>query len=174
MNFDGSLIEVARIVKAQGLKGELRVYTLTQKPEDLERYKSFFVKADSGEIEELNVERIRTAPKYVAVKFHGIDHIDDVERLLKRPLFINSSQLPTLDEGEYFISDMIGMKVVTPDGEKLGILKDILEHTANHVYQVIDGDKEILIPAVKNFVKNIDIDNRIITIDLIEGLRYLE
>ena len=85
-------------------------------------------------------------------------------------LFRSREQGRELDEGEFFVSDLIGLDVFTVDGEKVGVLKDVLQHAINDVYVVSSGEKEYLIPSIEKFVPTIDLDQNKMIIDPIKGM----
>ena len=102
----------------------------------------------------------------------GIDNINDVEKYKKAPLYVTREDAVPLGENEYFIADLIGLKVISDEGEALGILDDVLQTGANDVYVVkCDNGEEILVPAIKDCVKNVDIEGKEITLHLLPGLR---
>ena len=106
------------------------------------------------------------------LKFKGIDDINEVEKYKKAALFVTREDAVPLGENEYFIADLIGLKVVSDEGEELGTLDDVLQTGANDVY-VVKNDKgeEILVPAIKDCVKSVDIEGGEIILHLLPGLR---
>ena len=119
----------------------------------------------------LEIENVKFFKQFVILKFKGIDNINDIERYRKCPLMVTRENAVALGEGEYFVADMIGMEIVTEDGERFGTLKDVLRTGANDVY-VIESAKhgEVLIPAIKECVLNVDIEERRMRIHLMDGL----
>ena len=104
-------------------------------------------------------------------KFEGIDNINDVEQYKGADLFIPREEGVELEEGEYYIADIIDMKVVSDTGEELGIVRDVLETGANDVYIIKrKGAKDLLIPATEECVLDIDIENNVMTVHLLDGL----
>ena len=122
---------------------------------------------------ELAIERINATAKSTLIKFVGLDHINDVESLLNRPLLIRRDQLLQTDENEYFIRDLIGLCVRTVNGKELGILTEVLESAAHDIYEVRLGTKTLLIPAIKDCICNVDLVGNILTVDLPEGFEDL-
>jgi 16S rRNA processing protein RimM len=163
---------VGKIVNTHGIKGEVRIISRTDFPE--ERYKvgntlHIFI-ADKEPIE-VTVQSHRTHKNFDLVTFEGYDNVNDVEKFKDSLVKVNESQLGELEEGEYYFHEIIGCTVVTEEGEELGAIKEILTPGANDVW-VVKGakGKEILIPFIDDIVKEIDIEVKRITIHLMEGL----
>lgn len=164
-----SLIEIARVVKPLGIRGELKVLSLSRTPQELERYRYFYIQED-GVSRRIEVRRFSCRSGNAVIALEGIENRDQAERYRGKPLYISENQLSAPAEGEYYLSDLIGLKVQTPDGEFLGTLTDVFELPAHDVYQVKDGEKELLIPAVSEFILNVDLRRSIMTVMLIDGL----
>ena len=131
-------LKIGGIISTHGLKGEVKVYPTTQ---DVHRYDvldTAYIEMPSGKIP-VHVERVRYFKNLVIVKFRGLDRIEDVEGYLKHDLYVSREDAIELGENEYFVGDVIGLKVITDDGRVLGILDDVMETGANDVY-VIDRD----------------------------------
>lgn len=107
----------------------------------------------------------------MSLKFKGIDNINDVERYKRCPLYVKREDAVELEEDEYFIADMIGMKVITDEGEEFGTLKDVMETGANDVYVIERSDGgEVLVPAIKECILEVDIPGRQMKIHVMAGL----
>ena len=163
-------LRVGVIVKTHGIKGEVKVFPTTDSPlrfDDLTH-----VKLKLGKTErELKIEQARYFKSLVILKFEGIDNINDVEQYKGADLFIPREEGVELEEGEYYIADIIDMKVVSDTGEELGIVRDVLETGANDVYIIKrKGAKDLLIPATEECVLDIDIENNVMTVHLLDGL----
>nr|WP_304215673.1 ribosome maturation factor RimM [Fredinandcohnia onubensis] len=163
---------VGKIVNTHGIKGEVRIISRTDFPE--ERYRvgntlHIFI-ADKEPIE-VKVQSHRTHKNFDLVTFEGYDNVNDVEKFKDSLVKVHESQLGELEEGEYYFHEIIGCTVVTEEGEELGAIKEILTPGANDVW-VVKGakGKEILIPFIDDIVKEIDIEEKRITIHLMEGL----
>ncbi|HBH0823930.1 TPA: 16S rRNA processing protein RimM [Clostridioides difficile] len=161
--------KVGQIVNTQGLKGEVRVYPLTDDIERFDELKDFYLGKDLNN--KLAVEKVRYKGSMVIMKIKGIDSIEKAEKLKNKFMYVSREDSRELEEGEFFVADMIGMEVLTVDGKYVGILEDVLQYSANDVY-VVKGeeDKEFMIPAIKKFVPTIDIDERKMIIDPIKGM----
>ncbi len=165
------MLQVGVITQTHGIKGEVKVFPTT---DDAQRFKKLKkVTLDNGkERRELEITSVKFFKNLVILKFKGIDDINEVEKYKKASLFVTREDAVPLGENEYFIADLIGLKVVSDEGEELGTLDDVLQTGANDVY-VVKNDKgeEILVPAIKDCVKNVDIEGGEIILHLLPGLR---
>lgn len=157
-------IIIGKVGSAFGIKGQVRInnFSHPKRFEELENIiiggKSYkIVKVDyKGEMPILTLENINTR--------------NDSEALRNQDIKIREEDLPRLDEGEFFIKDLIGLEAINSEtGQALGKIKDVLQHGPTDIY-VIGGEKDILVPAAKDFVKEIDIEEGKIYINVIEGL----
>ena len=107
----------------------------------------------------------------VIIKFEGLNNINDVERFRQLSLYVTREDAVKCEEGEYFIADLIGLQVVTDTGETLGILKDVLQTGANDVYIVeMENKKEVLLPAIKDCILNVSLEENKMEVHVLEGL----
>jgi len=163
---------VGKIVNTHGIKGEVRIISRTDFPE--ERYKvgnSLHIFIDDKEPIEVTVQSYRTHKNFDLVTFEGYDNVNQVEKFKGSLVKVHESQLGELEEGEYYFHEIIGCTVVTEEGEELGAIKEILTPGANDVW-VVKGakGKEILIPFIDDIVQEINLEEKRITIHLMEGL----
>lgn len=162
---------IGKIVNTQGIKGEMRVLPMT---EDVKRFDELdFIYLDlKGKIEKYNIKSIRYHKQFVLINLEGITDMTSAERLKGAEIKITEDMVLPLDENEYYIRDIYDMEVVTEEGEFLGSIKDIIYTGANDVYCVKDNEgNEILIPAIKQCILNVDVVNKKMTVKLLEGLR---
>lgn len=163
-------LRVGVITTTHGLKGEVKVYPTTDSPErfcDLDE-----VVLRTGTIErELHVEKVRFFKNLVIVKFKEFNKIEEVENLRQAELYVSRENAVPLEEGEYYIGDLIGMDVYTDDGELLGTLDDVIETGANDVYSVNSKKHgNVLIPAIEYCIMNVNIESGKMTVRLLPGL----
>lgn len=163
---------VGKIVNTQGIKGEIRVISSTDFPE--ERFRKgniLYIEVASNELFEVKVSSHRLHKNFHLLTFVGLDNINDVEKYKGKILKINEEQLSELDEGEFYYHEIIDCEVFTEDDEKLGIIKEILSPGANDVWVVKrSGEKDLLLPYIEEVVKEIDVENKKVIVHLMEGL----
>ena len=164
------LLQVGVISSTHGVRGEVKVFPTT---DDVKRFKKLKqVILDTGrEHLTLEVESVKFFKQFAILKFKGIDNINDIEKYKGKSLLVDRKHAVRLQKDEYFIADMIGLTVLTEDGEKFGELKDVLETGANDVY-IIDSLQhgEVLVPAIKQCILDVNIEEEYMKIHLLEGL----
>ena len=165
-----SEMQVGIITQTHGIRGEVKVFPTT---DDVSRFKKLKqVIMDTGK-ERLNleIEGVKFFKQYAIIKFKGYDSINDIEKYKSAKLYIKREQAVKLKKDEYFIADLIDMEVVTEDGEHFGRIKDVLVTGANDVYIVTcDDGTEVLLPAIKQCVKSVDLEQGRITVHIMDGL----
>ena len=165
-----SELQVGVITQTHGIKGEVKVFPTT---DDVNRFKKLKeVIMDNGrERLNLEIEGVKFFKQYAILKFKGFDSINDIEKYKSAKLYIKREQAVPLKKDEYFIADLIDMEVVTEDEEHFGVVKDVLVTGANDVYIVTrDDGTEVLLPAIKECVRNIDMEQGRITVHIMDGL----
>jgi 16S rRNA processing protein RimM len=166
-------LKIGSIISTHALKGEVKVYPTT---EDVRRYDDLdrvYIDGRFGK-ECLRVERVRYFKNLVIVKFCDLDRIEDVERLKGAELLIPREDAIELEEGEYFIPDLLGLKVTTDDGRELGVIRDVIETGANNVYDVRGEEgKGILIPAIPDCILDVNLEEGTMLVHLLPGLENL-
>ena len=167
MSLADSYLAVARVVGAHGVRGEIRCEVLTDFPERLKKTPRLYA-GDSHT--PLVVERARLHGPGAILKIEGVDSRDDAQRLRGQTLSVPEAEAVRLSEGAYFWHQIIGLRVRTIDGQELGTVTEILQTGSNDVYVVRDGPREVLVPAIRDVVKAIDLSAGEITIELLEGL----
>lgn len=161
-------IKVGKIVNAVGLKGEVKVYNYSDSSEIYEITPEMYVGSEL-----LQIENVRLQKNMVILKLEGINDRNAAEAAKGRDIFITEDDLPELEEGEYYVRDLIGM-TVEEDGNILGKVTDVLQNTAQDVFEVErKNGKQLLIPRVDEFVLDIDLDTRKIKVKLPDGLLEL-
>ena len=158
--------KLGQIVNAVGLKGENKVYPYTD-------YKERFEELDQLYIEDTvyEIEKVRYMGEMAILKFAGVSDRNGAEALKGKYLYIDRENARELEEDEYFIPDLIGMEVWDEKGSRIGRLSDVIQNTAQDVYEVEPpSGKKFLIPAVSAFILNIDMTAGKITVRLIEGM----
>lgn len=158
-------IKIGQIVNAVALKGEVKVYNYS----DPDRY-DYLETVLVGE-ERYTISKVRYQSGMVILKLKGVDDRNAAEALKGTDLFVLESELPELPEDTYYIRDLIGMNVVLEDGKLIGEVKNVIQNSAQDVYEIkLENGKTGYIPAVSQFVLDVNLDKKEITVRLIEGL----
>ena len=163
-------LQVGVISSTHGIRGEVKVYPTT---DDVSRFKKLKkVILDTGrEHKILEIEGVKFFKNQVILKFKGYDNINDIEKYLKKDLLVDREHAVELGENENFIADLIDMEVVTDEGKVLGTLTDVIETGANDVYAVKTPEgKEILLPAIRDCIRDVNVDEKRMTVHVMEGL----
>jgi 16S rRNA processing protein RimM len=170
-NIMDNYLRVGVISSTHGIKGEVKVFPTTDDVNRFKELKTVFL--DTGkELLPMEIEGVKFFKQMAILKFKGIDDINDVEKYRGKDLLVDRENAVKLEEGEYFIFDLIHSEVITDEGEKLGSLAEIISTGANDVYVVkTDDGKEILIPSIKECVLDVDVEHKKITVHLLNGLR---
>ena len=164
------LLQVGIIASTHGVRGEVKVYPTTDDPRRFRRLKE--VVLDTGkEKMNLEIEGVKFFKQFVILKFKGLDNINDIEKYRQKSLYVTRKNAVRLQRDEYFIADLIGLKVQEEDGKELGTVKDVIETGANDVYEVEMADgKSLLLPAIKQCILNVDVENGTMQVHVLEGL----
>ena len=162
--------EIGQIVNTSGLKGILKIKPFTDDIKKFSNLKTIYIKTKSG-LTEFKIEQVRYVKNMVMLKLTGIDTVEEAEKYRNLYIKILRDQEEELEEGSYYVVDILGCKVNTDTNQELGKVVDVFQTGSNDVYVVKDEQgKQILLPAIKQVIKNVDIKNRIITVHLLEGL----
>ena len=161
---------IGKIQGTQGIKGQLRVIPFAGDASSISQLDSLCVKTPSGAMEEFSVVSARAHGKRVILTLKPFDNINQVLHLVGREIYADRAALPELPSDEFYWSDLLGLQVVTADGEGLGELVDIIETGSNDVYVVKDGKRELLLPAIEMVIKSIDLKQQKLVFHIVEGL----
>lgn len=163
-------LEVGKIINTHGLRGEVKVTSWTDFPQDFENLEYVIAKRRSGE-ERLGIKNIKYQKNNLIIKFDGIDTIEQAELYKNAVLNVPKDALGELPENVYYIADLIDCTVFDADGGKIGILNDVFSTGSNDVYDIKrDGKKNLFVPIIDGVVKDVDIENKKIVINIPEGL----
>ena len=162
--------EVGQIVNTFGIKGYVKIYPYVDDITRFDNLKKVHIKSKSKETE-LEIEEVKYQKNMVLVKFKGIETVEQAENLRNSYVEIDRCDAIPLEEGQYFIADLLGLDVFLDTGEKLGVLEDIYNTGSSDIYVVKNElGKQFLLPYIDDVIKNIDLENEKITVHLIEGL----
>ncbi|WP_320987010.1 ribosome maturation factor RimM [Hungatella effluvii] len=164
------VLRVGVISSTHGVKGEVKVFPTT---DDAARFKKLKqVILDTGKEQlKLEIEGVKFFKNMVILKFKGYDTIEDIEKYKGKDILVTRDQAVKLGPDENFIVDLIGLKVVTEDGEPFGTLTDVIKTGAKDVYVVKTAEgKEVLLPAIRECIRNVDLEAGVITVHIMDGL----
>lgn len=163
-------LEIGQIINTFGIKGEVKVFPLTDDIKRFDDLETVYVKTKK-ESQLYNIESIKYHKNFVLIKFKEINTVEQAETLRNSYLEVDREQAIPLNEGEYFIADLIGLEVYSDEGKLIGKVDDIYNTGANDIYVVKDDlGKQTLLPGIKDVIKNVDLEKGQIIVHLIPGL----
>lgn len=165
------LLQVGVITSTHGIKGEVKVFPTTDDPTRYSYLKDVILDTGKEKLD-LKVSGVKYFKQYVIVKFKGINDINDIEKYKGSTLWVTRENAVPLEENEYFIADLIGLKVITDEGEEFGELTDVMQTGANDVYVVetYKDKTEVLLPVIDECVLDVNLEEGTVTVHIMEGL----
>lgn len=163
-------LQVGVIASTHGVHGEVKIFPTT---DDVRRFKKLKeVILDTGkENRILEIESVKFFKQFAILKFRGIDTIDEAEKYRRKSLYVTRENAVRLQKDEYFIADLIGVKVLDEQEQELGTLEDVIETGANDVYQIrLKDGRQLLLPAIKECVLDVDVEAGRMKIHILDGL----
>lgn len=167
------MLNVGKIVNTHGIRGELRVWPQTDFPEIRFRAgsKLLMVPPGGGEPVAVEVHAARLQKNVYILKLKGYNNINEVERYKGWSLKVPENDRVPLSEGEYYVRDIVGCKVVTDEGQTLGVIVDVLSPGANDVWVVeMTNGKQLLLPVIDDVILHVDVASKYVQVHLMEGL----
>ena len=165
------ILEIGQIVNTRGLRGEVKVNSFSQDSKRFEKINEIYIK-ENNELKSYKIEKVTYNKNQVILELENINHIDYAEKLRNKYIYVKKSQLEDLPEGVYYISDLIGLDVFEENSNNyLGKVDDIFSTKSNDVY-VVKNELGVtkLLPGTPEVIKDIDLDNKKIIVNLIKGL----
>lgn len=163
-------LEIGQIVNTFGIKGMVKVKPFTDNIERFSNLEKIYIKNKSGQTE-YKIQEVKYHKNMVLIKFEGIENPEQADLLRNSYLIVDRETEESLEPGRYYIVDMIGLDVFTDDNEYLGKLEDIYNTGSNDIYVVKNElGKQVLLPAIEDVIKSIDMDNKKVIVHLIPGL----
>jgi 16S rRNA processing protein RimM len=162
-------LSIGQIINIHGFRGEVKVYPLTNDMKRFSKLKEVYVEENNGLVK-YEVQGVKFLSNTVVMKLKGVDTEEAANKLRNYYVKVDRNSAVKLPQYTYFICDLIDLEVYDEKGSLLGTVKDVLQTGSNDVYVVRGSGKEILIPALKEVVKEVDLWNRKITVELPEGL----
>ncbi len=164
------LIAVGRLGRPVGLKGEMTLEVLGESQERIGTLEALWVGATPQGVVSRRMEGVRVTPKTVVVKLSGVDSRSDAEGCRAQYVFVNLAESPGPAAGRYFVHDLIGLEAVDEQGVRVGTITDVQKLPAQDVWIIDKNGREIMIPAVREFVREVDLEAGRVVIRAIEGL----
>lgn len=162
--------KVGIITSTHGVRGEVKVYPTTDDARRFKRLKEVILNNGKEQIP-MEIESVKFFKQFVILKFKGIDNINDVEKYRKSELYVTRKNAVRLNRDEYFVADLMGLTVKDEDGTDIGVLREVMETGANDVYVIdLKDGRELLLPAIKQCVLEVDVEAGFIRIHILEGL----
>ncbi|MBQ7677775.1 MAG: 16S rRNA processing protein RimM [Lachnospiraceae bacterium] len=166
---DERYLRVGVLTKTHGLNGALKVFPTTDEPEVFAPGAAAQIAAKSGSIP-VTIETVSRFKNQFIIRFKEFGDINDVEIFKGCDLMMDRQLLPELRENEFFVSDLVDMDVVEEDGRHLGTIREVLQTGANDVYVVATEGKDILIPAIRDCIRFVSVEDNKMTVHLLPGL----
>lgn len=164
------LLQVGVIASTHGIKGEVKVFPTTDDSNRFKKLKEVILDTGKEQIT-LKIEGVKFFKQFVILKFEDIDDINEIEKYKGKSLLVTRENAVPLMENEYFIADLIGLTIMDEEDKEFGILKDVLQTGANDVYVIeMKLGGEVLVPAIKECILNVDLEKKTMKIHLLEGL----
>ena len=164
-------LRVGVITSPHGVRGEVKVYPTTDDAMRFKKLDHVILDLGRGESRELKIRQVKFFKNMVILKFDGVDTMNEVEGWRQKDLLITRDQAVPLQEDEFFITDLIGLTVVTDEGDTLGTLTDVMETGANDVYCVKTPEgKELLLRAIHDCILDVDLDKEEMLVHVLPGL----
>lgn len=162
--------QVGVITSTHGIKGEVKVYPTTDDPGRFRRLKEVILDSGKGDVV-LKIESVKFFKQFVILKFEGLDTPEEAAKYRQKSLYVTRENAVRLGRDEYFIADLMGLKVLDETGEEIGVLREVLETGANDVYVIdLKDGRELLLPAIRECVLHVDVEAGQMQIHILEGL----
>ncbi len=163
-------VAIAKIIKTRGLQGETVAEILTDFPERFENLERVFAVFENKEVSELEIEKFRFHQKRILLKFKGVDSPEAAESLRGAEICVPEDEAVELEEDEFFDWELEGCQVETVEGEKIGAVKELMRTGGTENLVVIGAEKEFLIPFAETICVSVDVENKLIRVDVPDGL----
>ncbi|WP_022662290.1 ribosome maturation factor RimM [Paucidesulfovibrio longus] len=168
---DRELVLVGKVIKPHGIRGEICVESYADSPALFFGLDAVLLGTGRGKPTRFEIRAVREHKDRLLLTFAGVADRNRAEELRGRDVYVREGELPELDDDEYYLRDLLGMDVLLEDGSRLGVLENFLETSGQIVWSIRhDSGKEILLPAVREFLVDLDEDAGVVTVAPPEGL----
>ena len=164
------LFEIGKIVKCCGLAGRMKAVSFLESRDTLQSIDEIFIGHGKDSNKPFKLKGVRTGGEIFFLEVDGVATLAEASALVGCLIFIEKDKLEDLPEGEYYWRDVIGLKVITEEGNTLGVVESVFPTGSNDVYVVSGGEREVLLPGTADVIRNIDIAQGIMVVRLLEGL----
>jgi 16S rRNA processing protein RimM len=164
------LLEIGRIVRSHGLTGRMKVLSYLESQDVLDHLEVVSVGRRVQDAVTFSLDSLQTGRKWFIMKLAGVEDKDAASQLVGSSLWMPLEKIKKLPDGEYYWHELIGLAVVTEEGRILGRIKSVFPTGSNDVYVCRGNGKEILLPAIDDVVRKIDLEQRVVVVRLLEGL----
>ncbi len=161
---------MGKIVKTHGLKGRVKVFSYLESPGLLESVDEIYIQPQKSQERSFGLKRAQIKGNCFYLELEGVDSIDKAEALIGLSVLVPAEKMGRLAEGEYYWQQLMGLDVVTEEGRFIGTIAEIFPTGSNDVFVCRGGEKEILLPAIEDVVRKIDLGKGMVTVRLLEGL----
>ena len=162
--------KIGIITSSHGVRGEMKVFPTTDDTRRFKKCKEVYVEDKTGLVM-YEVESARVSPDKVLLKLKGIDTPEEAVKLRQRGIFVDREHAVKLSKDEYFIADLIGLEVRNEDGDRIGVIEEVLPTGANDVYQIaMDDKRELLLPAIKDCILEVNVEQGFMRVHVLDGL----
>ena len=165
-----NLFPIGRVIKPHGVRGKVKVEYFGEDLHQLSLYREIFIEDEKGRPEVFEILEVIPQPPRLILRLKGIEKVEEAEPLIGKEILVEKKALLELEEGEYYWVDLLGMKVETQGGKRIGEVREIFPTGANDVYVVEGKRREILLPATEEVIRSIDLKRRVMEVVRIEGL----
>ena len=164
------ILQVGVVTTTHGVRGEVKGYPTTDDAKRFKKLKEILLDTGKQKVR-LEIEEVKFFKQMVILKFKGIDTLEEAAKYRQAGLYVSREDAVKLGRDEYFIADLIGVKVYDEDDELIGSLEDVLTTGANDVYviRMTDG-RELLLPAIRQCVLDVDVEQGRMKVHVLEGL----
>jgi len=164
------LVPVGKVTRTHGIRGALKIFPYGESLAAQAAGERFFLRSKNGGYCTVTLIGLRVQGRVLVCGFEEIKDVDGAQPFVGEEIFLPEERLPPVSEGEYYHYRLIGLDIVTLDGESLGVLRKIIETGGNDVYVAEREGREILIPAIEDVIREIDLERKRMVVDLPEGL----